>query len=119
MAFSMEEAQADGENCENHGDDEEQTEEFIEELTEEIDSKEDEGKKKIRKSHKWCSVPFCITRFPRDDVSFHKFPKNPVYRKEWATILSITKNISDSMSVCSRHFLPSDYFPSECFLVRF
>lgn len=73
-----------------------------------------------KKNNNYCCVPQCKSKgSTTPDVSFHKFPaiKSVVKktasdgsislvnrRKEWIRILKIGKEVSDRMTVCSKHF---------------
>ncbi|CAN8002416.1 unnamed protein product, partial [Ixodes hexagonus] len=67
-----------------------------------------------------CSVPQCTAAAWKDNtLSFHRFPntwetcrRGPDVvnrREEWVRVLRIGKSVTETMSVCSRHFTSSDY----------
>lgn len=58
----------------------------------------------------YCCVPQC-SRYAENGVHLHLFPKNATRRKKWEVALKMGKPATDSMKVCSVHFLPTDYFP--------
>jgi hypothetical protein len=69
-----------------------------------------EGKTDERKrTKKVCAVAVCPS--PKDrDIIYHVFPKDKSLEKEW--IVKSKRNDSFSprfASICSNHFLPSDY----------
>lgn len=60
------------------------------------------------KCKRYCSVPQC-KQYKDTNISIHCFPKDKKMCKVWQNILKIGKPISKYMSVCSRHFLETDY----------
>lgn len=64
------------------------------------------------KSKRYCSVPQC-NNYKSDSISIHLFPKDPKLCKKWAIALKIGKPISKCMTVCSDHFLQSDFHPGK------
>lgn len=84
---------------------------------------------KMKKSKVYCCVFGCKAYYGSGDVfSFHSFPKrgkkkvkivNKLGKEEvmdreaaWRLRLKSGKKITDTMRVCSRHFLKSDYIIS-------
>lgn len=72
-----------------------------------------------KKNNTYCCVPQCNSRGSKTNYSFHLFPSiKSVVRKttsngikvlvsrrmEWKRILRIGKEISNRMTVCSKHF---------------
>ena len=46
---------------------------------------------------------------PREHVSFHRIPKDPIMRAKWTDALHLQKeNLGSSSLVCSRHFQNGD-----------
>lgn len=60
------------------------------------------------KCKRYCSVPRC-RQYKDKNIAIHSFPKDPKLRNVWKNVLNIEKPISKYMSVCSRHFLETDY----------
>ncbi|CAN7945060.1 unnamed protein product [Ixodes pacificus] len=66
-----------------------------------------------------CCIPECSQRGYRDNfgnkVSFHKFPRSEAMFQKWVSAIngedSKFLNVTKSVVVCSRHFLPSDFQP--------
>ncbi|XP_037523632.2 uncharacterized protein LOC119400708 [Rhipicephalus sanguineus] len=62
------------------------------------------------KSHKMCCVPQCTRRAVKGEVSLHTFPSDNRVKKEWVVKLRIGKPVTETMRVCSAHFVPEDFF---------
>lgn len=67
------------------------------------------GTSKTKRNTHNCCVPQCA-EYSQKGTSMHLFPKNVEYRKKWECVLKLGKPSSDYMKVCSKHFLPTDYF---------
>ncbi|KAK3918306.1 Pyrrolysine--tRNA ligase [Frankliniella fusca] len=66
-----------------------------------------EKEKQSRQRHN-CCVPQCHV-VKTEDNHLHYLPKDPTRRKAWAIAIKTGKSITDTMQVCSKHFLPEDY----------
>lgn len=63
-----------------------------------------------KRNTNFCSVPQC-RNYGGNGIHLHQFPKDTTKRAKWEAVLKMGKPASDSMKVCSAHFLGSDYFP--------
>ncbi|XP_066596900.1 uncharacterized protein [Prorops nasuta] len=66
---------------------------------------------KKKRNTNYCCVPQC-SNYADTAGSLHLFPKDKRRRSQWETALKMGKPASNTMRVCSHHFLPSDYFPT-------
>jgi murein L,D-transpeptidase YcbB/YkuD len=66
--------------------------------------------KKKRSNRKTCCVPKCHKRY-KNGVSFHKLPHRHeiIRRRKWLKYLKLRRDISDTSTVCSDHFDPSQF----------
>jgi hypothetical protein len=65
-----------------------------------------EGKKR---THKTCAVAICDSPKTLDTI-YHNFPKNTCVKQQWLVKCKPMKEINpNTASVCSKHFLPTDY----------
>jgi hypothetical protein len=62
-----------------------------------------------RRNNLVCAVAICSN--PKDDsILYHRFPKNKELRKKWIVACKREDQFNPSTStVCSNHFLPTDY----------
>ncbi|KAK3927633.1 Protein ALP1-like [Frankliniella fusca] len=70
-----------------------------------------ESKSKARERHN-CCVPQC-SAVKSAENHLHKVPKDLTLRKKWAIAIKTGKDLSDTMSVCSKHFKKEDYKKSQ------
>lgn len=67
-----------------------------------------------RTSKEFCCVPFCMSaRWKDRSLSFHRFPRKgeeEARRALWIKNLGITKEVTPTMPVCSKHFARDCYF---------
>ncbi|XP_034255339.1 THAP domain-containing protein 6-like [Thrips palmi] len=66
---------------------------------------------KKKRNSNYCSAPQC-SQYADTGISMHLFPKDVKVKRQWEVALKMGKPASSAMRICSRHFLPSDYFPA-------
>ena len=65
----------------------------------------------MRGSHRSCSVRQCYDHAKHPGVLYHSFPRDRRAREAWIRLCDRVVN-PDTQSICSQHFLPSDYIPT-------
>lgn len=60
-------------------------------------------------SHR-CCVPGCPSKDNVKGISFHQFPKVKKVNKLWKIKCRLIDKIPSTYTVCSKHFLSSDYY---------
>nr|XP_023012459.1 uncharacterized protein LOC111502577 [Leptinotarsa decemlineata] len=60
------------------------------------------------KSHSYCSVKEC-KNYLSENISLHRFPRDPKLAMQWKIKLKISKPLSKCMCVCSEHFDKEDF----------
>ncbi|KAK3916520.1 DNA transposase [Frankliniella fusca] len=68
---------------------------------------ENKDQKKPKDRHN-CCVPQCHNVIS-EGIHMHQVPKDEENRRKWAVAIKTGKNLSDKMTVCSKHFLSTDY----------
>ena len=74
--------------------------------------------KKKRERHN-CCVPQCHNLLG-ESVHLHQVPKDESERSKWSIVIRTGKKLGPKMTVCSNHFLETDYIKTcEYNFVRF
>lgn len=63
-----------------------------------------------------CCVPGCPSKDNVKGISFHRLPKTKKINKLWKIKLRLVDKIPSTYSVCSKHFVTSDYFAGNNFM---
>ncbi|KAK3923568.1 LOW QUALITY PROTEIN: DNA transposase [Frankliniella fusca] len=71
---------------------------------------ENNDKKKAKDRHN-CCVPQCHN-VTTEGIHMHQVPRDEATRQKWAVAIKTGKTLGDKMTVCSNHFLPTDYIIS-------
>lgn len=69
-----------------------------------------------------CAVPNCENKPGKRGKSFHRFPSDPLRKEKWISAIHNhydsfnSNNLISYSSVCSDHFLPTNFMDSDLFL---